>query len=124
LAGEDLRQPGDRTVGTVEDLIVDLDTLRMRYMLVRLDKDAVATTRDRRMRREVGVQSLKRSGSEGGGILVRDRRNADRPREPFGRAFRDGDLGRPLDRRLHRPEAKGTDEGDSDQQDKYGAEQE
>jgi hypothetical protein len=49
---------GDRTVGCVEDLIVDRDTLRVRYMLVCLDKDAVATTRDRRILVPVGVGRL------------------------------------------------------------------
>ena len=49
---------GDRTVGYVEDLIVDRDTLRVRYVLVCLDKDAVATTRDRRILVPVGVGRL------------------------------------------------------------------
>ena len=49
---------GDRTVGWVEDLVVDLDTLGVRYMLVRLDKDAVATTRDRRILVPVGIGRL------------------------------------------------------------------
>jgi photosynthetic reaction center H subunit len=49
---------GDRTVGHVEDLIVDRHTLRLRYLLVRLDKDAVATTRDRRILVPVGVARL------------------------------------------------------------------
>jgi photosynthetic reaction center H subunit len=49
---------GDRTVGSVEDLIVDRDTLRVRYVLVCLDKDAVATTRDRRILVPVGIARL------------------------------------------------------------------
>jgi PRC-barrel domain len=49
---------GDRTVGRVEDLLVDRDTLSVRYILVCLDKGAVATTRDRRILVPVGVGRL------------------------------------------------------------------
>jgi hypothetical protein len=49
---------GDRTVGRVEDLVVDRETLRVRYMLVCLDKEAIATTRDRRILVPVGVGRL------------------------------------------------------------------
>jgi photosynthetic reaction center H subunit len=49
---------GERAVGRVEDLIVDLDTLRVRYMLVCLDKNAVATTRDRRILVPIGIGRL------------------------------------------------------------------
>jgi hypothetical protein len=49
---------GERAVGRVEDLIVDLDTLRVRYMLVCLDKSAVATTRDRRILVPIGIGRL------------------------------------------------------------------
>jgi hypothetical protein len=50
---------GDRTVGRVEDLLVDRDTLRVRYILVCLDKEAIATTRDRRILVPVGVARLE-----------------------------------------------------------------
>ena len=50
---------GDRVVGSVEDLIVDPNTLRVRYILVCLDKNAVATTRDRRILVPVGIARLE-----------------------------------------------------------------
>ena len=49
---------GDRAIGSVEDLVVDLDTLGVRYMLVCLHKDAVATTRDRRILVPIGIARL------------------------------------------------------------------
>jgi photosynthetic reaction center H subunit len=49
---------GDRIIGTVEDLVVDADTLRVRYLLICLHKDAVATTRDRRVLVPVGIGRL------------------------------------------------------------------
>jgi photosynthetic reaction center H subunit len=49
---------GERAVGRVEDLIVDLETLRVRYILVCLDKNAVATTRDRRILVPIGIGRL------------------------------------------------------------------
>jgi photosynthetic reaction center H subunit len=49
---------GERTVGTVEDLLVELDTMRVRYMVVCLDKNAVATSRDRRILVPVGIGRL------------------------------------------------------------------
>lgn len=49
---------GDRAVGTVDDLIVDRSALRIRYLLVCLSKDAVATTRDRRILVPVGVARM------------------------------------------------------------------
>jgi hypothetical protein len=49
---------GDRTVGSVEDLVVDRDTLRVRYVLVCLNREAVATTRDRRILVPVGIARL------------------------------------------------------------------
>lgn len=51
---------GDRAVGCVEDLIVDRDTLQVRYLLVCLDRRAVATSRDRRVLVPVGVGRLDR----------------------------------------------------------------
>jgi photosynthetic reaction center H subunit len=49
---------GDRMIGRVEDLVVDLDAMKVRYLLVSLDKDAVATSRDRRILVPIGVGRL------------------------------------------------------------------
>jgi photosynthetic reaction center H subunit len=49
---------GDRAIGWVEDLIVDLAAMKVRYVLVRLERNAVALHRDHRILVPVGVGRL------------------------------------------------------------------